>query len=282
MLMIYTLLIVLGLCLGSFVNALVWRIHEQADEKSKKKPSKKRLEKLSISRGHSICPSCSHRLAAIDLVPVLSWISLRGKCRYCKKPISPQYPLVELLTSVLFVLSYISWPFALHGFSHIFLFCLWIPILTGLIALSVYDFKWYLLPNRILYPISVLAVIYAGFIIGNAHRPWKVALNEVLAILIGGGIFYIIFQVSNGKWIGGGDVKLGLLLGLLVGTPAKALLFIFAGSVVGSLLSLPLLAQKKLKVNSAIPFGPLLITGGYIAVVYGTRIINWYHRTFIV
>src|SRR4051812_13278636 len=102
MLMIIAVLIVFGLCLGSFVNALVWRVHEQ---EAAKKPNKK----LSVLNGRSMCPHCEHELAAKDLIPVLSWLSLGGKCRYCHKPISKQYPLVELLTALLVVGSYIWW-----------------------------------------------------------------------------------------------------------------------------------------------------------------------------
>src|SRR4051812_7602742 len=105
MLMIYAILVVLGLCFGSFVNALVWRIHEQAEQGSKKKPNKSYIDKLSIRKGRSMCPHCRHELKALDLLPVVSWLALRGKCRYCGKPISVQYPLVELLTACLFVTS---------------------------------------------------------------------------------------------------------------------------------------------------------------------------------
>src|SRR3954465_436221 len=106
MLMIIAVLVVLGLCLGSFVNALVWRLHEQEEGGSKKAAAKK----LSIIKGRSMCPHCKHALKPIDLIPVISWLSLRGKCRYCSKPISIQYPIVELSTALLFVVSYIWWP----------------------------------------------------------------------------------------------------------------------------------------------------------------------------
>src|SRR5665213_2769212 len=97
--MIIALLALLGLVFGSFVNALVWRLHEQEVLLEKrKKPSKKQLEKLSILNGRSMCPHCKHELAIKDLVPLFSWIALKGKCRYCGKPISWQYPVVELLT----------------------------------------------------------------------------------------------------------------------------------------------------------------------------------------
>src|SRR5476651_645529 len=138
MLMIIVVLVVFGLCLGSFVNALVWRLHEQ---------DKKQAKNLSILNGRSMCPNCKHELAAKDLVPVLSWLSLRGKCRYCGKPISVQYPLVEMVTSGLFVASYLWWPEVLHG-AQVAAFGLWLALLVGLMALLVYDLRWFLLPNR--------------------------------------------------------------------------------------------------------------------------------------
>jgi prepilin signal peptidase PulO-like enzyme (type II secretory pathway) len=271
--MIIAVLVVLGLMLGSFVNALVWRIHEQ---ETKKKTDKK----LSILNGRSMCPNCQHELAIRDLLPVLSWLRLGGKCRYCHKPISKQYPLVELLTSIVFVFSYIWWPQVLTGAQSV-LFCLWLAILTGLIALLVYDLKWFLLPNRIVYPLSVVA---AAFALGNiilADNPTVALIDTLLAVLVGGGIFYVLFQVSGGKWIGGGDVKLGWMLGLVMGTPARSVLMIFLASLLGSIVSLPLLFNHKLKRSSMIPFGPFLILAAILVQLFGADILDWYRQTFI-
>lgn len=263
-LMIIVILVVVGLCLGSFVNALVWRTHEG----------------LSIAHGRSMCPHCKHTLAAKDLVPVLSWLALRGKCRYCGKPVSAQYPLVELSTAGLFVASYIWWP---AGFSdpQKIIFALWLAILTGLVALAVYDLRWFLLPNRLIYPLSAIALVQVAAVIANDSQPATALLSAVLAVLIGGGIFYVLFQASKGKWIGGGDVKLGALLGLVVATPGRAILFIFFGSLLGSLVSAPLMVRGHLKRTSVIPFGPFLIIGAIITVLFGADILHWYQRMFL-
>lgn len=279
-LMIIVILAVVGLCLGSFVNALVWRVHEQAEHKTKKKADKTYLKRLAIGTGKSMCPHCHHDLAAKDLWPVVSWLSLGGKCRYCGKPISAQYPLVEVLTAALFVVSYIWWPTDVHGYQ-VGIFIAWLFLLIGLVALTVYDLRWYLLPNRILYPSGVAAFTMALIAIVNADNPATAILNAILAVAIGGGLFYVLFQVSKGKWIGGGDVKLGWLLGLAAGTPGKAVLFIFLGSVLGSLVSVPFLANGRMKRTSVIPFGPFLIAGLIITVLFGTDILNWYQNTFI-
>lgn len=278
--MIIAILAVVGLCAGSFVNALVWRVHEQSTENNKKTPDKKYLAKLSISNGRSMCPRCKHGLVAKDLLPVLSWLSLRGKCRYCKQPISAQYPLVELVTAVLFITSYLWWP-ATFGTAQTAIFVLWLALLVGLIALLVYDLRWLLLPDRILYPLGALAIIQAVIAIGIATSPLTVLLNTLLAIAVGGGIFYFLFQISGGKWIGGGDVKLGWLLGLLMSTPSRSFLFIFMAAAAGSLISVPLLASGRLKRTSTIPFGPLLIIAAIIVQLFGVDILNWYQQTFI-
>src|SRR4051812_40657220 len=124
-------LFTLGLCLGSFINALIWRLHENKD----------------WVKGRSQCPNCGHVLAAKDLIPVLSWLALRGRCRYCGRTISKQYPVVELLTGVAFAASYLYWPETLSESGQKLLLITWLTSLVGLMALLVYDFKWMLLPN---------------------------------------------------------------------------------------------------------------------------------------
>jgi leader peptidase (prepilin peptidase)/N-methyltransferase len=277
--MIIAALFLLGLALGSFVNALVWRVHEQAKESTKQKPNKKYLQGLSIAKGRSICPHCKHQLATKDLIPLFSWLSLRGKCRYCNKPISNQYPVVELATALLFVASYTWWPFSFtNGQTAVFI-C-WLGVLTGLMALLIYDLHWLLLPNRIMYPLGCIAGLMALISVGIAPSPLKSLINVILAVIVGGGIFYVLFQLSSGKWIGGGDVKLGWLLGLVVGTPAKSFLVIFLAAVLGTVVSVPLLASKRLKRNSTIPFGPFLIIAAIIVQLFGHTILHWYQRTF--
>lgn len=297
--MIIAILIVFGLVFGSFVNALVWRLHQQELASKKLKvhnvrkavkakllstfhfPLSTKSDNLSIVHGRSMCPECRHELSALDLVPVFSWLYLRGKCRYCHKPISIQYPLVELITAGLFVASYVWWPSTVSSLLSTMQFATWLLILIGLVSLTVYDLRWMLLPNRLIYPISGLAAVFALINVYFANAPVTALINTALAVLVGGGIFYVIFQVSSGKWIGGGDVRLGWMLGLLVATPAKAVLMIFLASVIGSLVSLPLLARGKLKIKASIPFGPFLIAGAIITVLFGADILNWYTNTLI-
>ncbi len=275
-------LILLGLCMGSFVNALVWRIHKQSKEKkeSGRKNQEKHSNKYSILHGRSMCTSCKHQLSIQDLIPVLSWLSLGGKCRYCKKPISWQYPAVELATAILFVASYIFWPKGLEGLE-VLSFALWLVALVGLIALLVYDLRWMLLPNRIVFPLAWIAG--ASAFLSILPTP---SLNQLLSVfggvLVGGGIFYIIFQVSDGKWIGGGDVKLGFVLGLLLASPGQAFLMIFLASLGGTAFVLPLMLLKKISPKTRIPFGPFLIISTVITQLFGAEIINLYVDALVI
>lgn len=286
--MIYFGLLLLGLCLGSFVNALVWRLHMQLDadgnpivSKKEKAVSSKASDKvadssLSILNGRSMCPHCKHELSVKDLVPVFSWLSLGGKCRYCKKPISRQYPFVELLTAILFMISFVAWPTSLDSAWAVLGFATWLIALTGLVALAVYDIKWMLLPNRIVFPLMgiVTASVALQFVIG---RPLDQLVFVVVNCVLSGGIFWILFQISGGKWIGGGDVKLGFLLGLLLPASAtSSFLFLFMASILGLLYSLPLMLTGKLTKTSHVPFGPFLIAGAFVVVLWGEAITNWY------
>jgi prepilin signal peptidase PulO-like enzyme (type II secretory pathway) len=266
----------LGLIFGSFVNAFVWRLREQELlMEKKKKPSKKQLADLSVLKGRSMCPDCKHELAAKDLVPVFSWIYLRGKCRYCAKPISWQYPLVEAATAVLFAISYAFWPQTLDGALAVLVFAIWLIFVVMFMALAVYDLCWYLLPDRIVFPLILLAVVEVLLVAAEASD-WHVVLNAILGALAIAGTFWLLFQVSAGKWIGGGDVKLAVVLGLLAGTPLRALLVLFFSSIIGTVCSIPILLRGKKAMKVQVPFGPFLLAATAVVVLFGTDIIDWY------
>ncbi|MEO6761686.1 MAG: prepilin peptidase [Candidatus Saccharimonadales bacterium] len=290
--MVIAILAILGLAWGSFVNALVWRLHEQGKIKGKSSKTKKgsleskdkqasALAKLSIVNGRSMCPNCRHELAAKDLIPIFSWLMLRGKCRYCHKSISWQYPLVEAITALIFVFCYVFWPLALGSALSIVVLALWLVMVIVLMALSIYDIKWQLLPNRLVATLSLVAVVQAVIVIATADSPLRSLLGHIIGAVIVGGLFYLILVLSKGKWIGGGDVKLGFVLGLIAAAPGQAVLLLFSASVLGSLVSLPLMAINKLKRSSTIPFGPFLILATLTVVLFGTQIIDWYLSLFL-
>ena len=231
-------------------------------------------EDYSILHGRSMCPKCHHTLAARDLVPVFSWLILRGRCRYCNTPISWQYPLVELLTAFLFVLSYIFWPYGFDGVGWV-QFTAWLVFLVGFVALTVYDIRWQELPDRIVWTLAGLAVVQTVFLAATKHD-WRVLLWSVLGVAVISGLFWLLFEVSKGNWIGFGDVKLGIVLGLMAGTPLAAMLVIFFASVLGTLASLPMLMKTKQKMQLHVPFGPFLIAGLIIVYFFGDTIIHWY------
>lgn len=273
MILIAVLLFILGLALGSFVNALVWRFHENHTGKSG--------EKLSIAKGRSICPNCRHKLVWYDLVPVLSWIALKGRCRYCKKPISKQYPAVELATGLVFALSYAFWPSAPHLGGQWLLLATWLAASVGLMALAVYDIRWMLLPNKIIYPTLAVAVAgRAAYLAAFDPRPGHSAWLWAVSVAIASGVFYILYVVSQGKWIGFGDVRLGLITGTLLADPYKSMAMIFLASLLGTLTVLPNLLAGKKTMASRTPYGPFLITGTAIMVVFGDSLINWYKNLF--
>ncbi len=278
----------LGAVFGSFVNALVWRIYQQ-EQRTKSRKLKAQSNQntkyqipntnLSILTGRSQCVHCGHPLSAKDLVPIFSWLTLAGRCRYCKKPISIGYPLVELAGALTFGASYYFWPGNLHSRGEWLLLITWLAVSVGLLALAVYDFLWFLLPNKIIYP--TLAVAIAGRLIYIAgFEPHKLQAFwlwgwSVLAI---SGLFWLLFMVSSGRWIGYGDVRLGLILGSVLAEPYKSLLVIFGASLMGSLFALPSLLSGRTKLGSKLPYGPFLIMATVLVMLFGQSLINWYKQ----
>ena len=245
-----------GLVVGSAINAIVWRIHV----------------KLSWARGRSQCPDCGHELAARDLVPVASWVLLGGRCRYCRRRISRQYPLVELLTAGLFALSAAILP-VLTPMDQ-WAFALWLAILTLLIILSVYDLKWMLLPDRIMLSAITLGLVYVVSVILPSHGLAS-AGSYCLAALGAGGFFYAIAAFSGGRAMGGGDIKLAFLMGLVL-SPWRLMAAMEIGFISAAAVGIVLLACGRLKRGAHLPFGPFLVLGTITAFFYGGQIIDWY------
>jgi prepilin signal peptidase PulO-like enzyme (type II secretory pathway) len=199
---------------------------------------------------------------------------LRGKCRYCKKPVSWQYPTVELATGILFIISYVFWPYSYDVWGIVGLVS-WLILIVGFMALTVYDLRWMLLPNKILFPLYGVGTIFAGSLL--LMEPKLSVLLEIFAgIIVGGGVFYLLFQVSAGKWIGGGDVKLGFLLGALAGTGYKAMMILFLASLFGCMYILPMALSGKATAKLRIPFGPFLIFACFVVVLFGSKMIDFY------
>lgn len=274
--MIYLILVLLGLSLGSFINALVWRVYKQEEVfASKSVGMGKKTRELSIVRGRSMCLHCEHELAPMDLIPVVSWLWLRGKCRYCGTRFEDT-PITELLMPLLLVVSYLFWPYAQNGWgiAEGLVFVLWSLILTCLLALTVYDIRWKLLPDRIVLPLTIFAI---GFVITQTiiAEEWSVLVMAGGSAAIISGLFYVI-ALLNPNWIGGGDVKLAVSLGLLAGTPVLAVGIVFIASLLGTIVALPGLLLGRKSMKTELPYGPYLILATFIMVLWGEWLFDWY------
>jgi len=244
----------IGLVIGSAINAVVWRLHEGR----------------SWVRGRSMCPNCKHELAAVDLVPVLSWLCLRGRCRYCAKPISWQYPAVELVTAGLFTLSALAWQ------GSWWLLAIWLVELTLLIVMSVYDLRWMILPNRVMVPALGVAVVYAA-VAAALSGDWTALGWSAVAAVVAGGVFYLLAVLTKGRGMGGGDIKLAFVMGVLLG-PLNTFVAMETAFMSAAVIGMLLWAARVIKRRAHIPFGPFLVAGTVFAQLYGQAIVRWYLR----
>jgi prepilin signal peptidase PulO-like enzyme (type II secretory pathway) len=248
-----------GLIIGSAINAIVWRLYVGR----------------SWAKGRSMCPDCEHALAAKDLIPVASWLWLRGKCRYCGKKIHWQYPAVELLTAILFGLSaYVMAPSTVIAN---LLLVLWLGILTTLIILAVYDLRWMILPDKVVYPAIGLGIIYMLVNAFSVHN-WMAVRGPLAAAFLVTGVFYGIAAFSGGRAMGGGDVKLVFLMGLLLGLKGTALAMLIAFNT-AAIIGIALIVTHKKRRRDHIPFGPFLVGATVITFLYGQSVIDWYMIT---
>ncbi|HSX01676.1 MAG TPA: prepilin peptidase [Candidatus Saccharimonas sp.] len=248
----------LGLLIGSAINALVWRLYVGRK----------------WTKGRSECPECHHVLAAKDLVPVVSWVLLGGKCRYCKAPIHIQYPVVEAVTSGLFALSLAQlMPVTVQQW---LMFGLWLAVLTALIILAVYDLRWMLLPDKVMGPAIGLATVLLLLRVWETHS-WVAARGPVLAALVTAGAFFGLVVVTRGRAMGGGDIKLMFLMGLLLGLRGMAVALLLAFNVAAA-VGVALIVSKRKRRRDHIPFGPFLAGATVVAYLYGGQIVDWYLR----
>ncbi|HRN90595.1 MAG TPA: prepilin peptidase [Candidatus Saccharibacteria bacterium] len=287
---IYLTLILSGLILGSFAGATVWRLRARQLKDDKRHGEKvdaseyQRLDKLnksSIASDRSQCLYCDYKLRWYDMVPVISWITLRGKCRNCQKSIGIMEPLIELGVALFFVLSYAFWPFSMDSGLEAARFIIWLVAGVGLAILFAYDSKWFILPDKVNFIVIGLGAIYSTLIVVGASDKLTAIIGIVTSALILSGLYLILYFVSRGKWVGFGDIKLGLGLALLLADWRLAFLALFVANLVGTLAVLPGILSGKLKRNTHVPFGPLLITGLVIAQLSGSYIISMYFSSLL-
>lgn len=244
------LVLVFGISVGSFLNCWVYR--------------------LSISEkpeGRSYCPKCKHQLSYKDLVPVFSYVFLLGKCRYCKKKISLEYPLVELLTGFLFLFAFL---FAGLSVELIYL----LIVLFFLIFIFVYDLKHYIIPDFATFSLigtSSLYLLYNYFLTKDISLLYQSLLSAFFVFLF----FFSLFYFTKGKGMGFGDVKFVIFMGLFLGFP-NIVVALFLSFFLGAIIGIVLIVLKRKKMKSQVPFGPFLIAGTLVAYFYGEKIIELY------
>ncbi|MCF8002357.1 MAG: prepilin peptidase [Halanaerobiales bacterium] len=243
-------IILLGLIVGSFLNVVIYRL-----------PLKK-----SIIFPSSHCPYCKKKLKYYDLIPVFSYVFTKGKCRYCGEKISIQYPIVELLTGLLFLLTFLK-----YGLTSEFIIL--VLLITSLIAVSFIDIKYQIIPNEITFLFIPLGLIFS--LIFN-HISF---INSLLGLIIPAGILLLI-ALTYKKGMGIGDVKLIGMIGVFIGWK-YALISIFIGALFGSIYGIYMMLIDKMTRKTRIPFGPFISLGAVLMILYGDIIINWYLGLFI-
>jgi leader peptidase (prepilin peptidase) / N-methyltransferase len=241
---------IFGAVVGSFLNVCICRLPRGA----------------SIVSPPSQCPSCDYRIRFYDNIPLVSWLLLRGRCRACRAPISPQYPLVELITALLTLFLFVrfgpTFPFVV-----LFLFC------TSMVVITFIDLEHYIIPDVISLSGIVVGFACSFFLPGLG---WK---NSLLGILAGGGSLYLVaalYQKFTGKeGMGGGDIKLLAMMGAFFGWRA-VFFIIFISSLVGSVIGVAVMLVQKKDAKLAIPFGPFLALGAILYIFFGRQVLHWY------
>lgn len=262
------IIFLLGLVVGSFINVIIYRLKNGGD----------------IFFDRSKCPNCKKKLGVFELIPILSFIFSKGRCRHCNKKISIQYPLVEFITALFFVFTFLNNSFLSDNLSFleknsINIFFFYSFLFSCLIAILVYDLKYYLIPDSIVFLALTLSIIYISvlvFLSGNI----LLIISNIAGALIYSGFFFFQYILSKGVWVGGGDIKLGLLLGFVLGWKLSILSLILA-YVAGAFIAVALIGLKKKTRKDILPFGPFLIGSTILALFYGEIIINWYLNSLI-
>lgn len=256
--MFLILIFALGLCIGSFLNAVIYRM-QSGD---------------SIFSKHSHCPHCGHDLGVLDLIPLFSFLLLKGRCRYCEEKISWQYPLVEGTTALLFLLTVLRFDPKPLTISY------YLATLSLLVIIFVYDLKHFIIPDKILLPTFFLSVFYKGVRILTNSSGGSELLTDLACAAGAGGFFLVFYLFSKGKALGFGDVKLAFFLGFFLGWPL-ILPALFVSSLLGGVVGGFLLAFTQKGWKSKVPYGPFLIAGALISLFFGEWLIDVF-RGFLV
>lgn len=237
-----------GIIIGSFLNVCIYRI-----------PLKKNIVKTP-----SHCTQCGYRLQWYELIPIMSYLFLRGRCRKCGSKISIQYPIIEGLNGVLYV-----WVFLIHGLTPVsVIYCLCV---SALIVMSVIDFRTYMIPAGINIFLGIAGIIRVLYDFENY-------MDYIIGSVGVSGFLLLIYIITRGKGIGGGDIKLMAVIGLILGWKYNILAFVL-GCILGSVIHL--IRMRVSKKDRVLAFGPYLSAGIMIAILYGKPITDWYIGLYI-
>lgn len=252
----------MGAAIGSFLNVVIYRS----------------LNNESWVTGRSRCDSCRKKIHWYDNIPLLSYLILRAKCRFCKKPISLSHPVVEVLVGSLFVWWYLFGAFFFNLTQQPFEIlqpAFWLSVGVILIAIFVTDYLYLIIPDAFVAILFTLTVIYrislVSFGIMQLGDLFMAIIGMCLSVLFIGSLWFI----TKGKGMGFGDVKLMIPLSLLMGWPST-LVGVFLSFTLGGIFGIFLLILKKRKIKQVIAFGPFLIMGTFISLIWGDQILNWY------
>ena len=243
-----------GLFIGSFLNALLYRLDKEE----------------SVLKGRSFCPSCRHTLAWFDLIPVLSWLYLKGKCRYCGKKISVQYLAVEVSTAFLFALAFLR--FEPSGFFNFLIFSYYLALICFLIVIFIYDLRTYLILDKVIYPAILFVLFFKIFFVFQDYLE-NTLLVDLMSALGAAGFFFFLVVITKGQGMGMGDVKLAFFMGLLLGWP-QIIVALFLSFFVGSVVGVGLVSLNKKGWKSQVPFGPFLAGATILMIFYGNYLTN--------
>ncbi|UCD18376.1 MAG: prepilin peptidase [Candidatus Zixiibacteriota bacterium] len=251
----YTWVILLGLCVGSFLNVLVYRLPR----------------KINIGLSRSFCPCCRVKIKFYDNIPVISYLLLGGKCRYCRAEIPARYPLVELFNAGIY--AYFLWHWGLGWQFFIYAF-----LASVLVTIIFIDVEFQIIPDMLTIPGIVVGL-------GVSILPSGIGITSALiGLLVGGGVLYLIAILGDLLFrkdsMGGGDIKMTAMLGAFLGWQKIVLIF-FAGALIGLVISIIVMFfSKKVRSTRVIPFGPFLAAAAFLAIIYGDSIISFYISHF--
>jgi leader peptidase (prepilin peptidase)/N-methyltransferase len=244
------LIFILGLIVGSFSNVCIYRIP--------------RNESIIFPASH--CPKCRSKIKPVDNIPLLSYILLKGRCRNCKSKISIQYPIVELLTGLIYLIIYLIYGLSIQSLIYIILS-------SALIIIAFVDLNEQIVPDVISLPGIVIGFIISFFV------PYISFINSALGVFAGGGTILIIglagSVIFKKEAMGGGDVKLAAMIGAFLGW-RYIIISLFLGFFLGALAGIVLILSKIKSREDVVPFGPFIVLGSFITLLWGEQIISWY------